>query len=134
MVRSHEKQGGQERDRGRYEAHASQEMLIAVRCHGGQFCFMVALGASRGRKLTLFSPFPSALLIPGGQRNPISLNAVLSVRDSLGLLDSFHQCLFYDPCKEKAMAPHSSTLAWKLPWTEEPGRLQSMGSIRVGHN
>ena len=35
---------------------------------------------------------------------------------------------------EKAMAPHSSTLAWKIPWTEEPGGLQSMGSRRVGHN
>ena len=35
---------------------------------------------------------------------------------------------------EKAMAPHSSTLACKIPWTEEPGRLQSMGSLRVGHN
>ena len=34
---------------------------------------------------------------------------------------------------EKAMAPHSSTLAWKIPWMEEPGRLQSMGSLRVGH-
>ena len=34
---------------------------------------------------------------------------------------------------EKAMAPHSSTLAWKIPWVEEPGRLQSMGSLRVGH-
>ena len=33
---------------------------------------------------------------------------------------------------EKAMAPHSSTLAWKIPWMEEPGRLQSMGSRRVG--
>ena len=32
---------------------------------------------------------------------------------------------------EKAMAPHSSTLAWKIPWMEEPGRLQSMGSLRV---
>ena len=32
-----------------------------------------------------------------------------------------------------AMAPHSSTLAWKIPWMEEPGRLQSMGSLRVGH-
>ena len=31
---------------------------------------------------------------------------------------------------EKAMAPHSSTLAWKIPWTEEPGRLQSMGSLK----
>ena len=33
---------------------------------------------------------------------------------------------------EKAMAPHSSTFAWKIPWMEEPGRLQSMGSLRVG--
>ena len=35
---------------------------------------------------------------------------------------------------EKAMAPHSSTLAWKLLWTEKPGRLQSMGSLRVRHD
>ena len=35
---------------------------------------------------------------------------------------------------EKAMAPHSSTLAWKIPWTEEPGRLRFMGSQRVGHD
>ena len=32
------------------------------------------------------------------------------------------------------MAPHSNTLAWKIPWMEEPGRLQSMGLLRVGHN
>ena len=37
-------------------------------------------------------------------------------------------------CLEKAMAPHSSTLAWKIPWTEESGRLQTMGSWRVGHD
>ena len=35
---------------------------------------------------------------------------------------------------DKAMAPHSSTIAKKIPWTEEPGRLQSMGSLRVGHD
>ena len=35
---------------------------------------------------------------------------------------------------EKAMAPHPSTLAWRIPWTEEPGGLQSMGSPRVRHN
>ena len=35
---------------------------------------------------------------------------------------------------EKEMATHSSILAWKIPWTEDPGRLQSMGSQRVGHN
>ena len=34
---------------------------------------------------------------------------------------------------QKAVAPHSSTLVWKMPWTEEPGRLQSVGSLGVGH-
>ena len=38
------------------------------------------------------------------------------------------------PGMEKAMAPHSSTLAWKIPWTEEPRGLQSMGSLRAGHD
>jgi len=38
------------------------------------------------------------------------------------------------PLLEKSMAPHSSTLAWKIPWMEEPGRLQSIGSLRVRHD
>ena len=38
------------------------------------------------------------------------------------------------PGTEKAMAPHSSALAWKIPWTKAPGGLQSMGSLRVGHD
>ena len=41
---------------------------------------------------------------------------------------------YYYCSAEKAMAPHSSTLAWKIPWAEEPGRLQSMGLLRVGHD
>ena len=40
----------------------------------------------------------------------------------------------YSTGMEKAMAPHSSTLAWKIPWREEPGRRQSMGLLRVGHD
>ena len=43
----------------------------------------------------------------------------------------FGTCSYRGP--EKAMASHSSTLAWKIPWTEEPDRLQSMRSLRVGH-
>ena len=46
-------------------------------------------------------------------------------------------CIFDSLCTyilEKTMAPHSSTLAWKISWMEEPGRLQSMGSRRVGHD
>ena len=42
--------------------------------------------------------------------------------------------MFLTPILEKAMAPHSSTLAWKIPWMEEPSRLQSMGSLRVRHD
>ena len=41
-------------------------------------------------------------------------------------------CTYFSSTWEKAMAPQSSTLAWKIPWTEEAGRLQSMGSLRVG--
>ena len=44
------------------------------------------------------------------------------------------ECGSLQALPEKAMAPHSSTLTWKIPWTEEPGRLQSMGSLRVGHD
>ena len=49
-------------------------------------------------------------------------------------LDLWGFCLEVREVSEKAMAPHSSTLAWKIPWMEEPGRLQSMGSLRVGHD
>ena len=42
--------------------------------------------------------------------------------------------LGWEDLLEKEMATHSSTLAWKIPWTEEPGGLQSMGSQRVGHD
>ena len=44
------------------------------------------------------------------------------------------QSLGWEDLLEKEMATHSSILAWKIPWTEEPGGLQSMGSQRVGHD
>ena len=44
------------------------------------------------------------------------------------------QSLGREDLLEKEMATHSRTLAWKIPWTEEPGRLQSTGSLRVGQN
>ena len=42
--------------------------------------------------------------------------------------------LRFDGDQEKALAPYSSTLAWKIPWMEEPGGLRSMGSLGVGHD
>ena len=44
------------------------------------------------------------------------------------------QSLGWEDPLEKQMAIHSSILAWEIPWTEEPGRVQSMGSQRVGHD
>jgi len=56
---------------------------------------------------------------------------VFKVTQLIGSWDYEH---VYRASLEKAMAPHSSTLAWKIPWTEEPGRLQSMGLLGVGHD
>ena len=58
------------------------------------------------------------------QRKAMPKNA-----ETTAQLDSCHTLV-----TEKAMATHSSTLAWKIPWMEEPGGLQSMGSLGVGHN
>ena len=49
-------------------------------------------------------------------------------------LETWVQSLGQEDLLEKEMATHSSILAWKIPWTEEPGRLQSMRSQRVGYN
>ena len=68
--------------------------------------------------------------------SPSFLNEILAGYSNLG-------CRFFSfitlsvschSLPDKALAPHSSTLAWKIPWTEEPGGLQSMGSLRVGHD
>ena len=48
--------------------------------------------------------------------------------------ETWVQSLGWEDLLEKEMATHSSTLAWKIPWMEEPGRLQSMGLQRVGHD
>ena len=56
-----------------------------------------------------------------------------SVKNLPAVQETRVQSLGWEDPLEKEMAPHSSTFAWKIPWTEEPGRLQSMGSWRVGH-
>ena len=61
-------------------------------------------------------------------------SAPTSWHDKWNLLAPITVKFSYMVVLEKAMAPHSSSLAWKIPWTEEPGRLQSMGSLRVRHD
>ena len=57
-----------------------------------------------------------------------------SIKNPPAMHETQVQSLGREDLLEKEMATHSSILAWKIPWTEEPGRLQSMESQRVGHN
>ena len=57
-----------------------------------------------------------------------------TVKHLSAMQETWVQSLGQEDPLEKEMAPHSSTLAWKIPWMEECGRLQSMGSLRVGHD
>ena len=56
-----------------------------------------------------------------------------TVKRLLAVWETWVQSLGWEDPLEKETATHSSTLAWRIPWTEEPGGLQSMGSQRVGH-
>ena len=56
------------------------------------------------------------------------------VKTLLALQETYVRFLDKEDLLEKGMATHSSILAWRIPWTEETGKLQSMGSQRVGHN
>ena len=81
---------------------------------------------TRAQSPGLGSPCPvTTALGRGGQ--PALLPHTLILRKK-------HNRFFPYNFLEKAVAPHSSTLAWKIPWTEEPGGLQSMGSLRVRHD
>ena len=56
------------------------------------------------------------------------------IKNPPAMQETWVQSLGQDDPLEEEMATHSSILAWRIPWTEEPGRLQSLGSQRIGHN
>ena len=76
---------------------------------------------------------PVSLVLAGGFFTRTSLVAQ-TVKCLPTVRETRVRSLGQEDLLEKEMATHSSTLAWKIPWTEERGRLQSMGSQRVGHN
>ena len=88
--------------------------------------------------LGLSCPMACGILVPWSGIKPASLalqGRFLTTGPPGKSLDSQHfLCIGSGTLVEKAMAPHSSILAWKIPWTEEPGGLQSMGLRRVGHD
>ena len=57
-----------------------------------------------------------------------------TVKRQSTMWETWVQFLGWEDPLEKEMAVHSSTISWKIPWTEEPGKLQSMESQRVGHD
>ena len=57
-----------------------------------------------------------------------------TVKNPLGMQEAWVRSLGREDPLKKGMATHFRELAWKIPWKEEPGRLQSMGSLRVGHD
>ena len=69
--------------------------------------------------------------MPGNWEGRVGGSDDKGQEETFGVIDVF---TIWMVVMEKAMAPHSSTLAWKIPWTEEPGRLQSMGSLGVRHD
>ena len=71
-----------------------------------------------------FMVFTSLLGFPGGSDG----------KESTAVWETWVRSLCWEDSLEKGTATHSSILAWRIPWTEEPGRLQSMGLQRVGHD
>ena len=103
--------------------HSLFYVLIPASIHSCDQCFWHNDGDSW---YLLFNP----------RRQALSSHSFPTAEQRLRELSRF-QCSLYSwvACEtEKAMAPHSSTLAWKIPWMEEPGGPQSMGSLRVGQD
>ena len=84
-----------------------------------------------GGELSCWLEAASGLPLP--RLNAKKLSTLTAQRNVL-IRESHCKAGYCGGLSEKVMAPHSSTLAWKIPWTEEPGGLQSMGSWRVGHD
>ena len=68
--------------------------------------------------------------------SPLVTTAMVAqtVKRLLAMQETWVQFVGQEDILEKEMATHSSTLAWKIPWKEEPGKLRFMGSLRVGHD
>ena len=95
------------------------------------------MGLQRVRQTLTNFPFHFLFLLaslPGQSDLLYSELVAYTVKHLPAIWETHVQSLGREDPLEKEMATHSSILAWKIPWTEEPGGLQSMGSQRVGHN
>ena len=119
--------------RGGHVTCLVREMSPQVCCGcQGQLFFSLWKGEPAGGALSLSCPFPSSFMV-SMVRLWASLVAQM-VNNLPTMQETWVRSLGWEDLLEKGMAHHSSILAWRIPWTEEPGGLQSMGSQRVGYD
>ena len=80
-----------------------------------------------------FAPCFLHLMYPGFQPTPVDM-AALMVKNPPAIQETWVQSLGWEDPLEKGKATHASSLAWRIPWTEKPGGLRSMGLQRIKHN
>ena len=105
-------------------------------CHKTEAVILPALSAARWHPSCLGLTFPSQMSL-AIRPLIVSLRASLvaqMVKNPPAMLETWVWSLGWEDALKKGTATHSSILAWKMLWTEEPGRLQSVGSQRVGHD
>ena len=91
-------------------------------CNTGDSSSIPGLGTSAGKGIAYPLQYSCASLVVQLVKNPPAM------------WETWDQSLVWEDPLEKEMATHSSTLAWRIPWTKEPGGLQSTGSQKVGHD
>ena len=91
-------------------------------CNAGDPSLIPGLGRSAGEETGYTLQYSWASLV------------AQTVKNLPAIRKTWVQSLGWEDPLEKEMATHSSILAWRIPWTEEPGRLQSTGSQRIGHD
>ena len=84
--------------------------------------------------VSVLCPAPPALPTVQAQLGPTWASLVAQMVKNPAMQQTLVLSLGWEDPLEEGMATHSSILAWRIPWTEEPGRLQSVGSLRVGHD
>ena len=101
----------------------------------GKFSIIISSGIfSWSFLLSSSSETPMILMLGSLILSQRSFLVAQRLKSLPGIQETRVQSLGWEDSLEKEMATHSSTLAWRIPWREEPGRLQSMGSQRVGHD
>ena len=112
----------------------SLQILHAGESHGQCLAGCSPWGCKSHTQLSDWTTRLHTLFLSLSSNIHVLLVTLSSVKCNILICNTAKTLVHVGMIKEKAIAPHSSTLAWKIPWTEEPGGLQSMGSLWVGYS